>query len=138
MKYESIEQITKDFSLSFTDLVDLKKKLKAKLSEYHPDRNGGNFSSKEDKRKYEDLMSAYEFVSNQNAEIVSRDEITALTKAIDRLVVDRTEAKSEKILSERIDSSIKSYSSVHLFPKISTTVMLEYNFFYMVVSKYNW
>lgn len=123
MNYESIEQVAAEFNLRFTSLENLKKDLKSRLANYHPDKNGGTFKGDDEQDMYEKLSSAYEFVTKQRTDIVSRDEITALTKVIKDLVIDKTETKSEKVLSEKINSSIKGYASVHLFPKISTTAI---------------
>ncbi len=123
MKFESVEQITKEFDLEFISIANLKRELKTKLAKFHPDRNGGSFKSNGDKEIYESLISAYDFVSSQKTDIVSRDEISALTKAIKDLAVEKNKTKTEEVLAERIDNSIKSYSSIHLLPKISTTAI---------------
>ena len=123
MKFDSIEQIIREFNLEYTSLENLKKDLKSKLVECHPDKNGGSFKNNEEKEKYESLNLAYEFVSNQRTDIVSRDEISALTKAIKDLAIDKSETKSEEVLLDKINSSIKTYNSIHLFPKITTTAV---------------
>ena len=120
MNFESINQLRLELGLNSSSKSDLKKEVKAKIKEIHPDKNNGEFKTEEEKQNYQKLKSALDFL-NSSTELVTREEITSLTKIIKDLALVKDEKRQESVLSDKIDSKIKSFKSALLFPKITST-----------------
>ena len=65
--WESIEQIEREFDLSDSDgdLREIRRILRARQKEVHPDTNEGEFGSDTQKSKFHRIQSAIEFVDQQ-------------------------------------------------------------------------
>ena len=53
----------------------VKKELRQKMADLHPDRNGGNFLSKEDEENYYKLKNAYDGLGNESLIPIGNEEI---------------------------------------------------------------
>lgn len=124
--YKSIEQITKEFELKNGSKEDIRKQLKLRLKDCHPDKNGGVFKTAEHQVQFEKLSSAIEFLDTP-VEIELRREISDLSKIIMDFAIKKNDdevlIKKEENLSKKIESNVNNYASAHLFPKITSSII---------------
>lgn len=125
--FDSLNDIKEQLNLKSTSKKDLRKELKIKLKECHPDSSGGGeFESIEKKSLFDKIMTAIEFIDTP-AELVLKREISDLKRVVQNLAFKRNEdevlIKREEILTTKIETSIKNYSSTHLFPKITSSII---------------
>lgn len=124
--YTDLDQIIKDFNLDSKSKDSIRKELKSRLKKFHPDKNGGEFGSKEQKLMFEKISHAIDFIDTP-VDVVLRREITDLTKVIKDLAIKRNAvdllSTKEDELYKRIEGNIKSFASTHRFPKITTSVI---------------
>ena len=67
LEWNSIEQIQKEFDLSSAagDLREIRRILRARQKEVHPDTSQGQFGSDSDESKFHKIQSAIEFVDKR-------------------------------------------------------------------------
>ena len=66
MNFQNILQIKEKFNLESDDVSEIKKQLLEILKPIHPDNNGGNFNSENDKEKFNLLTEALDFLKDVN------------------------------------------------------------------------
>ena len=125
--FNNLAEIKEQLDLKSSNKEELRKVLKLKLKECHPDSNGGrDFESIEKRLLYEKITAAIEFIDTP-VELVLRREISDLKKVVQDLAIKRNDdevlIKKEELLTSKIETNIKNYTSSHLFPKITSSVI---------------
>ncbi len=125
--FNNLNEIIEEFDLSSSTKNDIRKELKIKLKDCHPGVNkDGEFLSDEKKLLFERISSAIEFI-DAPVELVLSKEISDLKKVVQDLAIRKNEdeisLKKEEVLTKKIDSNIKNYATIHLFPKITSSII---------------
>jgi len=114
MAYKSIEEIIEKFNLLSNkyEFAALRNELKKLLANAHPDKNGGDFASDEDKLRYESLQEAIDFIdSNTSKNLIPINQITDIVKAITSVMQpsrEETVARNKREIKLEIHSDIRS------------------------------
>jgi len=85
MDWENTEQIINHFDLdaSFDDSEKIKKELRKKISQSHPDTNNQETQSHEQKKYWQELLEAKEFMDKENNhQLISISQLPSLIKAL--------------------------------------------------------
>lgn len=85
MNWQSIEQIVAYFKLDASpeDAQHVRRALKSKISKLHPDNNDSIDQTEDQKKSWEELMSAKEYMEkNGDNQLISISQLPALLKAI--------------------------------------------------------
>lgn len=127
MNWTSTEQIVKDLGLvsQHDDFNELKRELRTKIAELHPDKNGGAFSSQEDEDGYNAVSSAYEFVNlanRQSTALIPVTQIPAIIKAVREAQTAPTQLQVNQLQSECREESRLNTHNHYTFPRISSGV----------------
>ena len=88
MEFNAIDQIKHFYGIQETDLEEVRKLLRVKLANIHPDKTGGQFGSKKQQNDYEELNSAIELISNSNTNnslLITNKEWAVVQQNIDYL-----------------------------------------------------
>ena len=119
--------IKDQFDIQEESMDDLRLKLRSMQTEYHPDKNGGEFVDVDSERKYHELDKAISYIdstSKNNSDLVTISAVTDLTKAVTAMVTAQNEVSSkDTLLSSEINRSIKNYSSRLKTPRIALTAI---------------
>ena len=121
MKFNSIEEIKKEFSLDGIENDKLKTELKKKLAESHPDKVGQeNFDSD----YFEKLKSGLDFLTKTTTtDLVTTEQVTDLIKIVKDLTTKSSNDTAEKQFSESLNNFYKERKEALLLPKISLSII---------------
>lgn len=131
MNFDSIENITRHFELESNEKSKIKKDLKNLLKKVHPDKNNGEFRDENDQKKYLEIHSALEFIDKNISQtsLVKKNEITALTQVIEKLVSTKKNKKSVDIIKEKgvflnnkLQDSIQEFHKKNSTPRITGVI----------------
>jgi len=128
-EWSSIEDMVAEFSLSASsdDLELLRQELVQQLREFHPDRTGGSFQSKEDQERYYRISSAIEFVDNQRVDelaVMPSSRLSAVVEAVTRAVVLSSQTALALQTEIAFEEKHKKRVSTQLqFPRISSAAI---------------
>ena len=82
MNFNNIYNIAEYFKINSTSHSEILELLKKERNNIHPDKNGGNFNSVNDEKKYHDLNDAIEWIeNNSNNQLITINQMTELIKA---------------------------------------------------------
>ena len=118
--FNSIQEIKKEFNIKEDNTDKIRKILINKLAKTHPDKNKGEFISKESQNIYYKLNEAIEFMDMQKETgLMNVDQITDLVKTIYTLVNKKNEdQKYIKDLDQKIIEKNKLITKKSFLPKI--------------------
>lgn len=136
-KFSSIEEIKSYFGIDNDTVEDIRKELRKRIKEFHPDTTNGDFKSIEQQERYESLSNAIQFlddegVNNSNL-ILSKNELSTLIKqAVNQEVSvfrnqisnDEKSEKTQNQFKETLNESVVKFQKYHLFPKITSVVIV--------------
>lgn len=127
MTWTSIEQIVKDLGLDSRpdDYDGLKRELRTKLAELHPDKNGGAFSSSEDEGRYNRVSSAYEFVNlacHESTALIPVTQLPAIIKAVRDAQLAPTQLQVGQLRAECREESRLDTHNRYALPRIGSGV----------------
>jgi len=102
MKFKSIQDIIDYFNLKVdeSNIGEVRSALIKLLADNHPDKSGGNFTSKEQKEKYNEIKNALDkidLINSQHNSLVTVDQITDIIKAITDVFAPRKENEKSNI-----------------------------------------
>jgi hypothetical protein len=122
MEFSNIDQIRTLFSINSTVPEEIRKELKRKLKDVHPDKN----KPESDDSQAKQINSALDYIKSMNkkstsTELAKRNELEQLSLMIKSLLPKVEEASGLKSLSSRIDKDIEVFKSRHKIPKITTS-----------------
>lgn len=127
MVFNSINDIKEHFGIEVENINDLRKELKKRLVNSHPDKTGGNFKGKTQQREHDELSEAIKFIDNSSTDLaIYRSELTELRKKVDELAALKENqnllAKENitKLLENHIDDSVVRFQKKHYTLKISS------------------
>jgi hypothetical protein len=122
---ETIESIRQKFEIKETEFLKIRKSLKTKLIEIHPDRNNGEFKNTNEKDLFNEINVSIDYIDNlgKDNQMVIVDKMTDLVKAVTDLIPRNNEPSLDTKLDTNINTAVSNYkSSLHL-PKISITAL---------------
>ena len=127
MTWTSIEQIVRGLRLDsrFDDYDGLKRELRIKIAELHPDKKGGEFSSSEDEGRYNSALSAYEFVNllcHESTALVSVTQLPAIIKAVRDAQLGSTQQQVGQLRAECREENRLDAHNRYALPRISSGV----------------
>jgi len=127
MTWISTKQIIKDLGLKSKpdDYDGLKRELRTKLAEIHPDKNGGAFSSPEDEELYNRISSAYEFVNlacRESTALIPVTQLPAIIKAVKDAQLAPTEHQVGQLRAECWEESRLDTHNRYALPRIGSGV----------------
>lgn len=99
---------------------EVRKGFVKKMKEIHPDNNGGDFNSEEEKLLYTQLGDAIKEINEDQLPVISNSEIVAMVKSIS---INNNKVDPNKNLELKTDKSYLNYRGKHFFPKISITAI---------------
>lgn len=134
-QFKSINEIKEEFSIKSDDIIEIKRLLKKKMAELHPDKNKGDFKTKKTKNVYEKIDSAIKFIDKilkNESQLVPISSIKEITNTVRDIIVlenksilekaeDKIYNKIDNIINEHISKNKKTkyiYSSILLPPTI--------------------
>ena len=109
MEYYNIKQIRDEFGIDNESPDEIRKELIKRMSEIHPDKNKGEFSSEREKGDYFKIDSARRFLDEQTKDheaLIPLKDVTDLIETVKELVPTNNENKSAEKLRIKIDDSI--------------------------------
>jgi len=128
MRFSSLYDITKYFKIDSASHADVLEQLKRERNKIHPDKNGGDFHSPDNEKKFHDLNEAIEWIeSNSNNQQITINQVTDIIKAI--TAVERHSNIKNEIENKQalLVKSLQTTKALVLkkiqFPKIATTVI---------------
>lgn len=127
MTWTSTEQIVKALRLVSQpdDFDGLKRELRTKLAELHPDKNGGAFSSPEDEGRYNGVSSAYEFVNlatRESTALIPVTQLPAIIKAVRDAQLAPTQLQVGQLRAECREESRLDTHNRYALPRIGSGV----------------
>lgn len=127
MTWISTKQIIEDLGLKSKpdDYDGLKRELRTKLAEIHPDKNGGAFSSLEDEELYNQISSAYEFVNltcRESTALIPVTQLPAIIKAVKDAQLAPTEHQVGQLRAECREESRLDTHNRYALPRIGSGV----------------
>lgn len=114
-----IESLKEDLK-SKNNTSEIKKEIKKKMKDIHPDTNGGEFKSEEDKILYAQLAEAKKEKNEDQLPAITNSELVAIVKS---LSINNSKIDLEQTLERKTEKNYNSYKSSHSFPKISLTAV---------------
>lgn len=136
-KFSSIEEIKSYFGIDNDTVEDIRKELRKRIKEFHPDTTNGEFKSIEQQERYDNLSNAIQFLDNEGLNnsnlILSKNELTSLIKRTINhemsLFHGQTNneekiQKTENQLKAIVEESVVKFQKYHLFPKITSVVIV--------------
>lgn len=127
MTWTSTKQIIEHLGLKskHDDYDGLKRELRTKLAEMHPDKNGGAFSSPEDEELYNRISSAYEFVNlacRESTALIPVTQLPAIIKAVKDAQLASTEHQVAQLRAECLEESRLDTHNRYALPRIGSGV----------------
>lgn len=126
-KWQSISDIKDEFGLSYNedDNLDILAKLKEKRAELHPDKNGGEFTSEEQRKFYHRVDDAITYLESKIEESKDLIPLSQLPTIIDSITTSI--AKQNKPSAIQIQRDLKNdfrseLSRKYITPKIGSGV----------------
>lgn len=127
MKWNSVAEIVESLNLksSVSDIEAIKRELKAKMANIHPDRNGGKFSTKDDEITYKRYGSAHEYIAQIVAEsraLISVSHLPDIIRAIHDTQLGATSAQINTLRTECLTESHSFAKKRYALPKVGSGV----------------
>lgn len=125
MPFQSIDDIVSSFDLKSTDKEFIRNELNQRRVAIHPDKNGGQFKSREEENLYSSINEAIEFIDNSNNSqlLIPAKEVTDLIKAVTQLIPNNKTNYIEQEIRDQISSSLVNYSRQLLAPRLGLTAV---------------
>lgn len=127
MAWTSTEDIKMEMQLksSSDDFAGLKRELRLKLAELHPDKNGGAFISTEDEEQFNKVAAAYDFVnlaSQESKSLVPITQLPAIIKAVREAQTAPVQSQISHLRTECREESRFNSHRRYALPRIGSGV----------------
>ena len=116
-EFKTIDEIKEVFSIDCDDIIEIKRELKKKKVELHPDKNQGKFKSQKIKNIYERIDSAIKFIDRilkNESQLIPISSIKEITNIVRDIIVLENKNISEKMednFYNKIDTVINEHIS---------------------------
>jgi ribosomal protein S25 len=127
MNWRSTEDVIRSLKLSSDskDFNALKRELRTRLAEVHPDKNGGQFADEATEAEYNKISAAYEFITHASDDahaLIPVTQLPAIIKAVREAQVAPTQTQINSLKAECRTESRAMAHDRHLLPKIGSGV----------------
>lgn len=128
MTYQSIEELVAKLDLRAdpADVNEVKTRIREEIAAIHPDKHNGDFSSAEDKERFNELLKGLDYLETRKTfetALIPVSQVTELIKAINRVQEPTREEKAEKVKDECRSLYVQETRSKYIFPRISSGVL---------------
>lgn len=127
MAWSSTQEIVDYFGLEAApdDYEALSQELRARISDFHPDKSGGEFVSSDRKTEYDHIKTARDFVSNRersSKDLVAIDQLPALLNAMQLAQNAQAQGNDRQIRAEVRDENRQDLHSRYVAPRVGSGV----------------
>lgn len=124
MEFKNIEEIKGEFNIQSSDIREIRKELKSKLKNVHPDKIGQNQWNSDTKDLFLKINSAIEFIDNiTESTLVPIDQVTELVKVAKDLILNSNQKSTETEFSLQLQLFADEQRQSFKLPKISAGVI---------------
>lgn len=127
MTWKSTQDVIDRFGLDAKpdDFEKLDRELRLKVSQLHPDKNGGQFESSEDRREYDEVKAARDFVSNlmsTSQDVVPIAQLPAIFGALQLAQVNQPNGQARHLRTEVRNENRQDLHSRYTAPRLGSGV----------------
>lgn len=127
MVWSSTQEIVDHFGLEAPpdDYEAIDRELRARISELHPDKSGGEFNSADRIIEYDDVKTARDFVStlkHSSRNLVAIHQLPALLNAMQLAQNTQTQGNDRQLRAEVRDENRKDLHSRYVAPRVGSGV----------------
>ena len=127
MNWTSLDEMVSDIGLTAApnDVTAVRRELRKCLAETHPDRNGGDFQSKDDEAQFNRLRMALDYVDKVTEEakaLVPITQLPAIVKAIGDMRIAPVDVRVSQLTTECKSEARTDIKSRYSLPRIGSGV----------------
>jgi len=127
MAWSSTQEIVDYFGLEAPpdDYEAIDQELRARISDLHPDKGGGEFDSADQKIEYDDVKTARDFVStlkHSSRNLVPMHQLPALLNAMQLAQNTQTQGNDRQLRAEVRDENRQDLHSRYVAPRVGSGV----------------
>src|SRR5213075_1728217 len=121
MTFSTFDEVARVFQLEGLEPLEVRRRLREKQAELHPDRNGGRFANENAEKEFHRLNDAIRLINSapESTALVPISAIPEIVRAVREAIAPQTHQNTQQLLADKLEVQVNR-TVEHYRPPMST------------------